>query len=403
MDHSEPYRSFIERAARELAALPDNTRTLLSGREFLPLNPHLFEKVRQAERQFALPCARIYDDLTVCYARQQQAFERRFLHRTARRLRWLLLQMRLAFFYLILWPRRKKRLLPQRERAGRRASSARPAGAAAGPGTSVVMLSCNRLPYLRNTLAAFQETVGDSRHELIVVDNGSSDGSVEFLQDAQQKGWVTKLLLLAENQGISAGYNQGFAAADAGSQYFMKLDSDIKILTKDWLAEVVDFLSANPQVGFVALNQVNDCVLSLLPVRRIGGRDVMDYGEWQLGSAMVMSKRLVEDLGCFVEDPQMTFVPDDVDYYVRASRKGYRALYLHNVRVYHQWELDLNLFRDYTLGKPRDASLRLALQLARDYDRGVRPLAVRYGRRNAGTIPAKAGTPTDDDNAESLH
>jgi GT2 family glycosyltransferase len=250
--------------------------------------------------------------------------------------------------------------------------------APARPLTSIVMLSYNRLPYLRNTLSALLEISAGAPYELIVVDNGSSDGSAEFLQAAHEKGQVAKLLLLGENQGISAGYNQGFALADKNTGYFMKLDSDIKVLTQGWLGKVVDFLEANRQVGFVALNQVNDAFLTLLPLVRFGGAEVMDYSEWQLGSAMVFSKRLMDEIGVFIEDAEMTFVPDDIDYYVRASRKGYRAFYLRDVHVYHQWELDLKDYRAYTRGKPRDASIRLALRLARDYDRATRPLEVRY-------------------------
>ena len=108
----------------------------------------------------------------------------------------------------------------------------------------------------------------------------------------------------------------------------------------------------------------------------------MDYGQWQLGSAMVISKRLMDEIGCFIEDAEMTFTPDDIDYYVRASRKGYQAYYLRDVRAAHQWVLDLRYLR-YTLSKPRDASIRLALRLARDYDRGVRPLEIRYEKYQA--------------------
>ena len=194
-----------------------------------------------------------------------------------------------------------------------------------------MILSFNRLQYLQTTIAAFLETVGESSYELIVVDSGSRNGSADFLRGLHARGIVSKLVLLPANQGISAGYNHGFAVADPRSEYVMKLDSDIKLLTHGWLAEAIDFLSTNRDVGFVALNQVNHPGLGLLPRFAWRGREVMDFADWTCGSAMIIPTRVQRELGCFVEDPDLKYAPDDIDYYVRASRKGYRAFFLQSL------------------------------------------------------------------------
>ncbi len=378
MEGSEPYCSFVERSAEKLAEKRDNTRILLSGLEFFPLNPDFFDIVREGQRQFHLPCERIYDDLLASYTRRRQARDRWIWRPVTRSLRWVVTWLRVITHALFFSMRRKRSLAAARLpiQTAIEADSTRPL-------TSIVMLSYNRLPYLRNSLAAYLETAAGAPCELIAVDNGSNDGSAEFLREAHRKGQVDKLLLLGANRGISVGYNEGFALADAKARYVMKLDSDIRVLTPGWLGQVVDFLEANRQVGFAAVNQVNEFLLQILPRFRIRGVDVMDYGEWQLGSAMVISKQLMDEIGGFIEDAEMTFVPDDIDYYVRASRKGYRPLYLRDVWVYHQSELDMKDYRHYTTTKPRDASIRLALRLAREYDRGTRLLEVRYEKYEA--------------------
>jgi GT2 family glycosyltransferase len=251
-------------------------------------------------------------------------------------------------------------------------------GASDPPAISIVVLSCNRLVYLRNTLQALLETDDPARLEIIVVDNGSHDGSVEYLQRAHRGGVLSKLLLLRENLGISAGYNHGFALADARSPYLMKLDSDIMIQSKDWLARVDDFLRSRPQVGFAALHQVNHPILLTLPVLRLDGWRVMDFGGWPCGSAMILPRRVRAELGCFVEEPKMTYVPDDIDYYARIRRKGYQGLFLHDVVAYHQMNLDRTAYRSYNRDKALRQSGLLAQRLARDYDRGTRPLENRY-------------------------
>lgn len=372
----DAYRDFVRQAGRELLAVPENVMSLLGGSAFRALRPELYEQVRRG-CEFGVPVEQVYDDLLASCARQRRAISYRLHFWCIRGAQCLVACLRLVWFVLIVFPltSRKMRGRPLDLTLANPSSRCKIGGNGAPPQASIVVLSYNRLACLQTTLAAFHETVGDPRHELIVVDNGSRDGSVDFLRGCQQRGIVSKLVLLAENQGISAGFNHGFAAADERSEYVMKLDSDIKILTPGWLAEAIDFLSANRDVGFVALNQVNHPMLRLLPPLWRDGRELMDFADWTVGSAMIVPMRVRRELGCFIEDPELRYAPDDIDYYVRASRKGYRAFFLRKTLAYHQSK--------YTRGEIARQSARLAIRLAGEYDRGARPLAVyyeKYGR-----------------------
>ncbi len=357
----------------------DNTMSLLCGRDFVALWPRLHEEVRQCVTRFGLPAEQAYDDLTASSARWRRSVACRLHFWFVRGARYMFLLLRLGWWLGIVLPLTARKLRgPPADIAKAAPRSPRNSGGAEPPLASIVVLSYNRLQYLQTTLGAFLETVGDIAHELIVVDNGSRDGSAEFLCDCRQRGFVDKLVLLDENQGISAGYNHGFAAADPRAQYFMKLDSDIKILSHGWLAKAADFLASNPDVGFAALNQVNHPVLPLLPSRRRGAWNLLDFADWTVGSAMIIPAQVKRELGCFVEDPQMRYSPDDIDYYVRASRKGYRTFFLKDIVAYHQMEFDRGGYWEYTRAKPIRRSARLAIRLAAEYDRGVRPLALHY-------------------------
>src|SRR5262249_34578432 len=150
----------------------------------------------------------------------------------------------------------------------------------------------------------------------------------------------------------------------------------------------IAFLSANPNVGFAALNQINHPALRLLPPIRVGGTDVMDFAGWPCGSAMVIPKRVMNEVGAFIEDAEMKYVPDDIDYYSRISRKGYEAFFLRDVLAYHQNHLDLGLYRKYSVGKPVGKSALLAVRLAREYDRGDRAIKLTYDKYLNLKIPA---------------
>ena len=287
----DAYRDFVRRASAEVLAVPDNPMSLLSGSAFRALRPELYEKVRQGQVEFGLTSEQVYANLRTSCAMLRRTLSQRLHYWFVRGAKYLVLFLRLAWTVRVVFPltSRKMRGPPVNVALANRPLRKGIGGAdPPRPQASIVVLNYNRLPYLQTTLAAFLETAGDSRNELIVVDNGSRDGSVEFLRGCMNRGIVSKLLLLPENQGISVGYNFGFAAADERSEYVMKLDSDIKILSAGWMAEAIDFLSANADVAFVALNQVNHPMLRLLPAQRRGGREVMDFADWTAGGAMII-------------------------------------------------------------------------------------------------------------------
>jgi glycosyltransferase involved in cell wall biosynthesis len=384
------YSEFLSRSAKELLAIPDNAISLLFGIAFLQLGPHVFDKVRQGRAQFELPSEQIYDDLLAVYSQKRRSFVERLHFWTVRNVKQFAfaLKCRASWIVVLLTSSRMRGQFIGKSAGTLHAPSGGSRQDTPPPRISIVTLSFNRLAYLRNTLDAVRKTVDQHPYELIVVDNGSEDGSAEFLKEQHQNGLISKVVLLKENHGISAGYNFGFAVADERSDYVMKLDSDIILLSPGWLAEIIDFFSGNGQVGFAALNQVTHPVLRLLPPLRVGGREVMDFGSWPCGSAMIIPKRVMSDIGCFIEDSQLKYEPDDIDYYSRVTRKGYRAFFLRDVLAYHQMHLDSSLYRTYSRGKPAWKSLLLALELARDYDRGDRDVKLIYEKYRNLEMPA---------------
>ena len=113
---------------------------------------------------------------------------------------------------------------------------------------SVIIPSYNRAAYIEAAISsALDQTYGPV--EVIVVDDGSTDGSYEKLQQWEERG---ELVLLTHperrNRGQSASINLGIQQA-AGS-YIAILDSD-DMFAKEKLADQVAFLEANPETGMV--------------------------------------------------------------------------------------------------------------------------------------------------------
>ena len=87
--------------------------------------------------------------------------------------------------------------------------------------TSIIVLTYNQLEYTKQCLASLQKYTEKDSYELIVIDNASTDGTREWLQ--QQKN--LKLLLNDENIGFPKGCNQGIALANS--------QNDILLLNND--------------------------------------------------------------------------------------------------------------------------------------------------------------------------
>jgi len=79
--------------------------------------------------------------------------------------------------------------------------------------------------------------------EVIVVDNGSTDGSRELIEEKYPH---VRLIKLPENMGFARACNEGLKASDA--EYICLLNNDIEI-DPDWLGELVEGMERHPECG----------------------------------------------------------------------------------------------------------------------------------------------------------
>lgn len=104
---------------------------------------------------------------------------------------------------------------------------------------AVVILNYNGIQHLQNHLASVRENLPDNV-QLVVADNGSTDGSVAYLQ-SEHPG--IHLVELSENTGYAGGYNNALTQIE--SEYFFLLNSDVEI-APNCIKPLVDFLDQNP-------------------------------------------------------------------------------------------------------------------------------------------------------------
>jgi GT2 family glycosyltransferase len=112
------------------------------------------------------------------------------------------------------------------------------------PRVSVVVVSHNRAALLRRCLESLEHTEGRSAIQVIVVDNGSTDGSARLTADFPNLQWVT----LPKNFGLTKAMNLGWRAANAPYVYFLHDDTEVEPLG---ILKLADVLDSNPEAAAV--------------------------------------------------------------------------------------------------------------------------------------------------------
>jgi GT2 family glycosyltransferase len=109
---------------------------------------------------------------------------------------------------------------------------------------SIIVVNYNGGSDLRDCLESITQHT-ECMYELILVDNASTDGSMEGIQDA-----FPGILVIqnAENQGYSAGINRGLERTSG--RYVTVLNMDVTV-EEGWLAPMVSLLEENPRIGAV--------------------------------------------------------------------------------------------------------------------------------------------------------
>lgn len=216
-----------------------------------------------------------------------------------------------------------------------------PAAARVVPGkVSIVVLNWNARAFLdRGLRSIVRHTRGP--YELVVVDNGSEDGSKELIRHFIGVHPTLDVAFLdqAENRYFSRGFNLGLRAAARDAEYVMVFCNDVEVKEDGWLDELI---AALQRPGVIAAGHAQPGCRVSAEQRDLFRRNRPRYPDADLGRRMeeimsapdatythlygycfLLRRRLLERAGLYLEGGDFKQYHSDWEWYVRFRALGF--------------------------------------------------------------------------------
>jgi len=212
------------------------------------------------------------------------------------------------------------------------------------PLVSVVIASYNGRDLLKPCLeSVFGQTY--KNYEVIIVDNGSTDGTVAFIKKYYP---AVKLLFNDTNLGCTIGYNRGIEAAEG--EYIATLNNDLR-LEPDWMEKLIMVAQKDGTIGSCASKHLSFHRSEIIDSVGISlhrgmyafgrGRGEYDRGQYEeqtevfcaCDAAAIFRKKMLDEIGLF--DRDFFAYHDEVDLGWRIKLSGWKCIYVPGAVAYH--------------------------------------------------------------------
>lgn len=215
---------------------------------------------------------------------------------------------------------------------------------------SIIIPSYNGLELLKKYLPLVIKW-SPSSAQIIIVDDASSDGSVDFLKNLSKAHKQLTLIINQNNKGFI--YNCNLAAKTAKGNLLVLLNNDVKP-TRNFLEPAIKHFK-DKNVFAVSLNEQGQSWAKIFWEKGMISHSPGDKSNkthisaWASGGSAIFRKSMWEELGGF--DPMLKpFYWEDFDIGIRAWKKGWKILWEPQAKVFHKHETTMSkLNQDYVL------------------------------------------------------
>lgn len=236
---------------------------------------------------------------------------------------------------------------------------------------SIILLTWNAERHLTACIDSLLQSVATISHEVIVVDNGSTDRTLALLQPYVDHGHI-RLLKQPQNRGVSQGRNIGIR--ESKGDYIWLLDIDT-VVNPAAVTALCDFMVQHPTCGicgcklYDAYGEVQDSCRKLPSLRyktynvlssllnrfngfnqlkrRIETANASQFyhqqmqgelpfeAEYIIGACQMIRREAMEQVGLL--DEKIFYGPEDADYCLRMWQAGWSVYYLPQLSFFHDY------------------------------------------------------------------
>lgn len=208
------------------------------------------------------------------------------------------------------------------------------------PVVSIIIPTVNHLALIQQCVASIRMYT-EVPYEILVVDNGSRDGTA-----AWARGEGLRVIANAENLGFPRACNQGMLAAFGA--YLLLLNDDT-VVSPGWLSRLLAHAEGDPAVGLVGASTNFAASCQQIPAQYTSHQEFLAFADgiarehagqahetdWLIGLCLLIPRRVMQEIGLL--DPRFGLGNfEDNDYCLRVRMAGYRLLWARDVFIHHE-------------------------------------------------------------------
>ncbi len=214
---------------------------------------------------------------------------------------------------------------------------------------SIIIVNYNARNYLKDCISSIKKNVNSDIFEIILVDNDSSDGSVEYIQEQFPE---IDIISHKKNLGYAVGNNRGIKKSKGRYILFLNPDTIVfdeaihfllKELENNRNAGAVGpalfkgknkyQISFGKKVNFI-FEVFQKCFFNLYYKLKLKHFSLKKEVGWLSGACLMVRKSILDDIGYF--DEQFFLYFEDIDLCYRIREEGWKIYYFPRAKVFHE-------------------------------------------------------------------